>query len=550
MMKRGIIMKQIKRLLAAILVVLMLTAFIPTIASAAGNSIADATSISFGNNYTGSITETNTNDVYKFTISSSGRIKIDLTAYIERTNYFIYDIKGNKIWEVWGRYWNDVSKEYNMDETVDLTSGTYYFAIEKNYSTGNYKFKLSFVSANESFKEPNGGDNNSIATADTISTGTQYLGQIAENDDCDIYKFSLSSSGKININLTAYIYRSSYYIYDVKGNEVWYRDWQYWNDVSKEFNLNENVDLTSGSYYFAIKTNDGTGNYKFKLSYSSANESFAEPSGGDNNSIATADSISLGTKYNGQIAANDDCDIYKFTIPSSGKITLVLTAYIYRTNYYIYDTKGNEIWYKDWQYWNETSKELNLNEKIDLSSGTYYFAIKRNSGTGNYNFTIYAGNYTPKNGLIKESGKWMYYVNGKIDYNFVGLVKNQYGWWYVQNGTINFNYTGMAKNAYGWWYVKNGKLDRTYNGMAKNQYGWWYLKNGTIDYKFKGLAKNQYGWWYIENGTINYKYKGLVKNEYGWWYVQNGTINFKYNGYASNQYGRWKVVNGKVVSKA
>ena len=543
-------MKQIKRLLAAILVVLMLTAFIPTIASAAGNSIADATSISFGNYYTGSLTETNTNDVYKFTISSSGRIKIDLTAYIEKTNYFIYDVKGNKIWEAWGQYWNDVSKEYNMDETVDLTSGTYYFAIEKNYSTGNYKFKLSFVSANESFKEPNGGDNNSIATADTISTGTQYLGQIAENDDCDIYKFSLSSSGRININLTAYIYRSSYYIYDVKGNEVWYRDWQYWSDVSKEFNLNENVDLTSGSYYFAIKTNSGTGNYKFKLSYSSANESFAEPSGGDNNSIATADVISLGTKYKGQIAANDDCDIYKFTVPSSGKITLVLTAYIYRTNYYIYDTKGNEIWYKDWQYWNETSKELNLNEKIDLSSGTYYFAIMRNSGTGNYNFAIYAGNYTPKNGLIKESGKWMYYVNGKIDYNFVGLVKNQYGWWYVQNGTINFKYTGMAKNAYGWWYVKNGKLDRTYNGMAKNKYGWWYLKNGTIDYKFKGLAKNQYGWWYIENGTINYKYKGLVKNEYGWWYVQNGTINFKYNGYASNQYGRWKVVNGKVVSKA
>ena len=541
-------MKQIKRLLAAILVVLMLTAFIPTIASAAGNSIADATSISFGNYYTGSITETNKNDVYKFTISSSGRININLTAYIGWTSYYIYDTKGNTIWRKTSQHWNDVSKEYNMDEHVDLTSGTYYFAIETD-DTGNYKFKLSFVSANESFKEPNGGDNNSIATADTISTGTQYLGQIAENDDCDIYKFSLSSSGRITINLTAYIAWSNYYIYDTKGNTIWKETTRHWNEVSKEYSMDEPIDLTSGTYYFAIEA-DNTGNYKFKLSFVSANESFKEPNGGDNNSIATADVISLGTKYNGQIAENDDCDIYKFTMPSSGKITLVLTAYIDWTNYYMYDSKGNEVWRSTSMYWNDTSKELNLEEKIDLSSGTYYFAIKRNSGTGNYNFTIYAGNYTPKNGLIKESGKWMYYVNGKIDYNFVGLVKNQYGWWYVQNGTINFNYTGMAKNAYGWWYVKNGKLDRTYNGMAKNKYGWWYLKNGTIDYKFKGLAKNQYGWWYIENGTINYKYKGLVKNEYGWWYVQNGTINFKYNGYASNQYGRWKVVNGKVVSKA
>ena len=566
-------MRKIKQSLASIMAILIIIAIVPTMASAAGSSISNATAIKMDTKYSGSITETNTEDVYKFTISASGAVHIDLTAYIYETYYYIYDTKGNTVWSKQWQYWNDVSKEYNMDENVDLASGTYYFAIQKSSGTGNYNFKLSFKSANASFNEPNGGDNNSIATADSISLDTKYYGQIACNDDCDIYKFTFSKSGRIHIDLTAYIYETDYYIYDVKGNNLWSKQWQYWNDVSKEYNMDENVDLTSGTYYFAVKKNSGTGNYNFKFSYTSAGETFGEPNGGDNNSIATADSISLGTKYYGQIASNDDCDIYKFTLSSSGTITLNIKAYIYETDYYIYDIKGKEVWLSTYNYWNDTSKELNFNKEIDLSSGTYYFAVKRNSGTGNYNFIIRSGAYAAINGLAKDpdTGRWMYYEDGNVNYDYVGLVKNpygwwyvqngtinysfkglaknQYGWWYVQNGTINFSYVGLAKNQYGWWYVKNGTINYRFKGLAKNQYGWWYVQNGTIDFSYVGLAKNQYGWWYIQNGTINYSFRGLVKNQYGWWYVQNGTINFNYNGYASNQYGTWRVVNGKVVGK-
>ncbi len=47
------------------------------------------------------------------------------------------------MWHLTYKYWNNVSKQYDMDETVDLTSGTYYFAVNQNSGTGNYNFIIS-----------------------------------------------------------------------------------------------------------------------------------------------------------------------------------------------------------------------------------------------------------------------------------------------------------------------------------------------------------------------------------------------------------------------
>ena len=403
-------MKKTQKILSVLLVLITIfgiSAATTLSASAAGSSMSNATSISFGQSYSDSITDSSTQDFYKFTMSSSGKINIKLTAYIYCANYYIYDSNGKDVWHLTYEYWNNVSKQYDMDETVDLTSGTYYFAVKQYDGTGNYNFRLNFTSANESFKETTGGTNNTITAASSISTNSNYYGQIANNDDCDFYKFTLSTSGSIRIKLTAYIYCSSYYIYDSNGKDVWHLTYKYWNDVSKQYDMDETVDLTSGTYYFAVKQYDGTGNYNFRLNFTSANESFKETTGGINNTMATASSISINKNYYGQIASNDDCDFYKFTLSSSGKINIKLTAYIYRTNYYIYDSNGKNVWSSTSRYWNDVSKKYDMDESIDLSSGTYYFAVKQNSGTGNYNFII-----STNGGTVVTSYKLSYNANG------------------------------------------------------------------------------------------------------------------------------------------
>lgn len=381
-------MKKITSLLLVVVLLFATFAVCMVPASAAGNTLSTATAISVGKAYSGTITDTNRSDFYKFSLSTSGRLRIKLTAYIYKTSYHLYDSKGNCVWEWNYQYWNGVSEQYNMDTNIDLTSGTYYFCIEQRDGFGKYNFKLSFASSNESFKETTGGVNNTMAKASKISTDKSYKGQLASNDDKDFYKFVLSQSGSITLKLTAYIYETHYYIYDVNGNCIWNLKWQCWNTVSEQYDLNTAIDLTSGTYYFCVERCNGTGNYNFKLYYKNANESIKETSGGINNALANASAISLNTKYYGQIAQNDDKDFYKFILPSSGEITFSVNAYIYKTNYYIYDANGNVEWEADYQYWNDTSKKYTATHKVTLTKGTHYLCVEKNDGTGIYNFAI------------------------------------------------------------------------------------------------------------------------------------------------------------------
>ena len=64
-------MKTTKRLISLLLGIILIGSLFTITVSAAGNTMATATSISIGTTYNGSITDNNTVDYYKFTISSS-----------------------------------------------------------------------------------------------------------------------------------------------------------------------------------------------------------------------------------------------------------------------------------------------------------------------------------------------------------------------------------------------------------------------------------------------------------------------------------------------
>lgn len=92
-------------------------------------------------NYFGTIAENSTADYYKFTLSSSGRLKLDATAMMYRIRYKIYDSEGNELWSNLC-YWNNVTQKSVGSKSLDLTKGTYYFVVEKYYDTGNYSFNI------------------------------------------------------------------------------------------------------------------------------------------------------------------------------------------------------------------------------------------------------------------------------------------------------------------------------------------------------------------------------------------------------------------------
>ena len=395
-----------KKLVSALLAAVMLLTFIPMGAltvSAAGDTTATATNIGFGTTYSGSITESSHVDVYKFNASSSGKITLNVTAYIGCSHWYILDADGDAV-ATWEKQWcNSNTQIMKLDKTIDVTKGTYYLKV-KRYEYygetyyGDYSFKLTFKTAGESFSEPQGGNNNTAATADAISLGTLYKGQIARNDYEDIYKFTIATSGKVTVNVSANIGCSHYYLWDVDGNEVasWTKQWC--NSNTQTLKLADTIDVTKGTYYFAVKRYEYYGetyygNYSFKITFKTAGESFAEPQGGNNNDIVTADKITFNTTYKGQIARNDHRDVYKFSVSTSGTFTVNVTANIRCSNYYIWDVDGNEMatWKKQW--WDSNAQTLKLSNAVDLNKGTYYFVADRyeyygETYYGNYSFSL------------------------------------------------------------------------------------------------------------------------------------------------------------------
>ena len=193
-----------------------------------------------------------------------------------------------------------------LDYDVHLTAGSYYLCVER-YSdgyAGNYDFRLDFTSAGESFPETAGGSNNSLASAETVSLGKDYKGQLALNDELDYYKFNMTSSGKVSLTGTVYMMKYvDLTIFDATGTKVWADD-PYWNSTTQQIELDYDVHLTAGTYYLCVERySDGyAGNYDFRLDFTSAGESFPETKDDNDNSLAAANQISLSKTYKGQMA--------------------------------------------------------------------------------------------------------------------------------------------------------------------------------------------------------------------------------------------------------
>ena len=205
-------------------------------------------------------------DNYMFTLDSSGGFDFSYTAEnMEAVNLKIYNEKGQEIWSD-SPWWNSTSKQISFNKRVELISGTYYLSVSLYRGYGTYDFQLIFDEANESFIESQNNNDNSFKTANEIDVNETYTGQLAVNDEMDSYVFSLDDSGSVDLSFTAEnIEAINLKIFNGKGQEIW-SDSPWWNSTSKQISYQNDVTLTSGTYYFIVSVYRGYGTYKFDLS--------------------------------------------------------------------------------------------------------------------------------------------------------------------------------------------------------------------------------------------------------------------------------------------
>ncbi len=279
-----------------------------------------------------------------------------------------------------------------------------------------------------------------------------------------------------------YIY---YCIYDFSGKELW-GGRQDWNSTTEIITTKKSLDLTKGTYYFAVEDYGYTGNYSFKFDFVSAGESFTEMGWGTDNKISDANTINLDTKYKGQLAENDEKDFYKFVLPSSKKITFTASAKMNYIYYCIYDSSGKELW-GGRQDWNSNTETITTSESLNLPKGTYYLAVKEYGYTGNYSFSISTHTHKYTNAVTKATTS----SDGKIvNRCSCGIVKSQ-------SAIPKVSSISLSKTTF----TYNGKIQRP-SVVVKDRTGK-TLKNGT-DYtvKYSSGCKN------VGQYTVTVTFKG------------------------------------------
>ena len=309
---------------------------------------------------------------YKVVLPQSGRLTIDIDSKSSDMNLKVRD-EAEKLLEL------ELVKEGGTRLSYDLIAGTYYLEFENNFGTVSYNCSLSFKSAGKTF---DGTDNTSIEKVrkgNAIAPGTKVNGFIAINKEEDIYKVVLPQSGRLSLNMHSDVGRFGYSLYDdaderIDGMDIYEGDSSMYHD------------LAAGTYYLKFSyAYEGRGMFSFLPSFKPAKETYNFKNN-TINLVRAKNAVPLGKTVKGQIAINDDTDVYKYKIPKKGKYALRITSKVGRVYVKLYDSHDNNV----------TSFDHDLGAKtytLELKKGTYYLSCSNaysysSPSTGTYTFRL------------------------------------------------------------------------------------------------------------------------------------------------------------------
>lgn len=210
------------------------------------NTISLAQTMQVGKKYTGYLTDADTKDVYKFTMSQDGNLHVNTIIKQTLGNYFlnkftIQDAKGNIYAEQDIDY--DKIKEFN----IGLAKGEYYLILE-NSEWGEYQYKsdayeITLTSSSASLYEKE--MNNKITTANPLELGKKITGSTSYNGDDDYFAIQLDSQAdSITIKGEASDWLTSVSLLDKNGNTL--------DDKLLETKIELGENLPKGQYYLVV----------------------------------------------------------------------------------------------------------------------------------------------------------------------------------------------------------------------------------------------------------------------------------------------------------
>ncbi|PAD66225.1 hypothetical protein CHH83_25170 [Bacillus sp. 7586-K] len=213
------------------------------------NTISLAQTMQIGKKHTGYLTNTDTKDIYKFTMSQDGNLHVNTLIKQTLGTYFlnkftIQDAKGNIYAEQDIDY--DKIKEFN----VGLAKGEYYLILENSewgeYQTESDAYEITLTSSTTSLYEKEMNDK--ITTANPLELGKKITGSTSYNGDDDYFAIQLDSQAdSITINGEASDWLTSVSLLDKNGKTL--------DDKLLDTKIELGENLPKGQYYLVVDSN-------------------------------------------------------------------------------------------------------------------------------------------------------------------------------------------------------------------------------------------------------------------------------------------------------
>ena len=398
-----------KRTFALFLVLVMVLTMLPVTALALedtepNDTLPTAQEFALCDTINGTIGAKKEVDWYKFTLAASGKVTFKMTSYMDAYSMWLFDADGGELSEKWSKQ-ADASTGMRTDSYVfHLTEGTYYILVSgeynegnswNEYATGSYTIKTDYVNANATEKE----DNDNIAQAEALPLFGSVMGQIALTDKNDFFKIELPASGKLVLDMDAYLSYHCIVLFNEDGDELWAKNNVQWDASAGKHHGSYSMHLIAGTYYIKVtgEYNRGNswnefayGNYTLTTDFVNANANEVEP----NDNLVQAQWVSPNKTYNGQIALNDKYDFFQFTLTREMDLTIDITAYLSYHSLFLFNEDGDEIWAKQNIRRDDSAGEQHGSYVVHLAPGTYTLKITGEYNRGNAWNEFAYGNYT------------------------------------------------------------------------------------------------------------------------------------------------------------
>lgn len=363
------------------------------------NSSGGSKNVNLNTEISDSLSSSATSRQYYFTLTSAGSVSVTVTtpsSYNVNSWALSMYSSGDTTKKLCGLTFGaggittSNNKKYTVSDKVRLPAGNYYITVASvdslNVPTNTYSLNIGF--SEETGSEFESESNGKMETANALALNTEICGNISDSTDVDMFRITLTNSGSLKLQFSASsaIDNDSWsvYLYDSNGNLLQNSTAGFGGNVSasKRVKMLDKMRLPAGTYYAAVtaKSSANWSNYDYYLKPVFEAETTNRYEKEFNNTLETANTISLNLSVMGNIGSKDDIDYFTFDITQESEIKIEFqTPETVMQNYwtiFLQDEKGGLATYYAGLTGSVVSgRRVFLTEAVTLKPGKYYIVI-------------------------------------------------------------------------------------------------------------------------------------------------------------------------------